>query len=306
MNRNVPPNEKKLNRFIAKSLQPVVRFFSKKQYISLQYRYITHHKLNWQTPTRYSEKLQYLRLYVYPHLDLVVNYADRVKARELLYEQGLSEYLIPLIGIYDHVEDFDFDALPNQFVLKCAHASGFNLIVKDKSLINYEEVKKQIKKWQKTNYGRKTVEPHYSSIKPKLVIEELLREDNELPIEYKIHVFNGKAKYLYVVTGREKEIRYSNFYIDWTPFPGAQFNYWKTKDPLPNKPVNYLEMIALAETLGKDVPFVRVDLFSINNKIYFNEMTFTPAKGTLIFADDKADYEIGEWLDISNYQKKNL
>lgn len=302
--RNVPPNENKVKRAVAKFLQPIIRVFSKKLYISLQYRYITHHKLNWKNPTRYTEKLQHLRLYVFPNLPLVIKYADRVGARELLKEQGLAKHLIPIIGVYDNVDDIDFHKLPNSFAIKLAHASGYNLIVHDKSSLNITEAKKQIKKWQKTNYGKKTVEPHYNSIKPRIVIEHLLIEADELPIEYKIHVFNGKTKYLYVVTGRGKEIRYSNFYIDWTPFNESQFNYWKTKEIPPLKPQGYEEMVKLAEQLGKDVPFVRADFFLIDGHIYFNEMTFTPAKGTLIFADDLADFEIGEWLDISGYMKK--
>ena len=124
-------------------------------------------------------------------------------------------------------------------------------------------------------------------------------ENGKLPVEYKIHVFNGIAKNLYVVTNRGVDIRYNNYYIDWTPFDGSQFNGWKKTDYPLEKPANFENMVVLAEKLAKNFPFVRVDLYSIENKIYFSEMTFTPAKGTLILDDDKADFEMGEWLDIS-------
>ncbi|MCF0117568.1 MAG: hypothetical protein HUJ61_05935, partial [Bacilli bacterium] len=147
-------------------------------------------------------------------------------------------------------------------------------------------------------------ERHYSPIKPRIIIEEFLGDQTELPIEYKIHVFNGIAKSLYVVTGRGKDIRYNNYYIDWRQFNGSQFNGWKKTDYELKKPDNFDEAVNLCEALGKEFPFVRADLYIINNKIYFSEMTFTPAKGTLILDDDKCDFEMGEWLDISKFIKK--
>ena len=106
-----------------------------------------------------------------------------------------------------------------------------------------------------------------------------------------------------MVTGRKKDIRYNNYYIDWTPFDGSQFNGWKKTDYPLEKPDNFDEMVNLAETLAKEFPFVRVDLYNINGKIYLSEMTFTPAKGTLILDDDQCDFEMGKWLDISNFVK---
>jgi hypothetical protein len=103
---------------------------------------------------------------------------------------------------------------------------------------------------------------------------------------------------LYVVTDRGNDIRYTNFYINWTRFDGSQFNGWKSSDTEPIKPENFDEMVKLAETLASPFPFVRVDLYSIDGKIYISEMTFTPAKGTLILDDDNVDFEMGEWLNI--------
>ena len=160
-------------------------------------------------------------------------------------------------------------------------------------------MKKKFDKWLKTNYGKKTIELHYAKIKPQIIIEKYIGDKSSLPKEYKIHVFNGVAKYLYVVTGRGVDIRYNNYYIDWTPFDGAQFNGWKKTDYALEKPTNYEKMIEIAELLAKPFPFVRVDLYNINGVIYFGEMTFTPAKGTLILDDDNVDYEISKWLKIN-------
>lgn len=295
--------ENKIKRFFVAPFRNVVKLISKKAYVSFQYKYITHHKLNWKNPTRYTEKLQYLRLYVYPKDPLVIKCASRVGAREYVKEKGYENLLIKTYGVFDRFEDIDFDKLPNAFALKTTHSSQMNYICFDKSKINYEELKKKFNKYLKTNYGKKTVELHYSPIKPQIIIEVLMLENGKLPTEYKIHVFNGKAKSLYVVTSRGIDIRYNNYYIDWTPFDGSQFNGWKKTDYPLEKPTNFDEMIKISEDLASPFPFVRVDLYDINGTIYFSELTFTPAKGTLILDDDKCDFEMGEWLDISKYIK---
>lgn len=297
--RNKNLKENLFLRYMALPFRGLVKFLSPTLYVKLQYKYITHHKLNLKNPTRYTEKLQHLRLYEYPKNDLVRKCASRVEVRDYVSSLGLSKCLIPCLGIYSKFDDIDFDKLPSQFVMKCSHASGFNYIVKDKNNIDKKFLKKKFDKWLKTNYGKKTIELHYAKIKPQIIIEKYIGDENSLPVEYKIHVFNDVAKYLYVVTGRGVDIRYNNYYIDWTPFDGAQFNGWKKTNYELEKPANYDKMIEIAELLAKPFPFVRVDLYNINSVIYFGEMTFTPAKGTLILDDDKADYEISKWLKIN-------
>lgn len=293
--------ENKFKRALVAPFRNIVKGISKTAYVKYQYKYITHHKLDLTNPTRYTEKLQYLRLFVYPHDDLVSQCAGRVGLREYAKKKGFCDKLIPIYGVFDSFDEIDFDKLPDQFVMKCSHACAFNYICKDKSKIDKKALKKKFDKWLKTNYGKKTVELHYAKIKPQIIIEKYLVEEGQpLPVEYKIHVFNGKARSLYVVTSRGVDIRYNNYYIDWTPFDGSQFNGWKKTDYPLEKPPHYNDMVEMAEILAKPFPFVRVDLYNIKGKIYLSEMTFTPAKGTLILDDDKCDFEMGEWLDISN------
>lgn len=295
--------ENKFKRALLVPFRGIVRTLFPVFYVKEQYKYITHHKCNLKNPIRYTEKLQYLRLFVYPKDNLVSKCASRDGAREYLKELGYEDLLIPSFGVFDKFDDINFDALPNSFVLKCTHACAFNLIVKDKSKLDIKKARKQFNKWLKTNYGNKTLEKHYSSITPRIIVEKYIGEIDSLPVEYKIHVFNGVAKSMYVVTGRGQDIRYNNYYIDWKEFDGSQFNGWKKKEDGVPIPSNWDEMVKIAENLAKKFPFVRVDLYNINGKIYFGEMTFTPAKGTLILDDDKCDFEMGEWLDISKYIK---
>ncbi len=295
------PVSKKHNSFTRTIFAPfrfIVKKLNKTLYIKLEYRYVTGHKLNLTNPTRYTEKLQYLRLYNYPNNKEVIRCASRDGLREYVKEKGLEKHLVRSYGIYDKFEDIDFMSLPNQFVMKCTHASGLNFIVYDLVSTDKEKLRKLFNRYLKQNYGKKTVEMHYSPIKPRIIIEELLLENNELPTEYKIHVFNGKAKYLYVVTGRGKDIHYNNYLIDWTDFDKAQFNHWTKSEEEIKKPQNFTEAIKVAEELAAPFPFVRVDLYIIEGKIYISEMTFTPAKGTLTFKDDESDFIIGKWLSI--------
>ena len=296
--------ENKFKRALLVPFRGIVRTLFPVAYVKGQYKYITHHKCNLKNPARYTEKLQYLRVYVYPKDEEVSCCASRDGVREYVKETGYEDILIPSYGVFEKFEDINFDNLPDQFVMKCTHACAFNMIVKDKSKLDIEQARKTFHKWLKTNYGNKTMEKHYSRIKPQIIIEKYIGEIDSLPVEYKIHVFNGVARSMYVVTGRGKDIRYNNYYIDWTPFDGSQFNGWKKTDYPLKAPKEWPQMVKMAEDLAKKFPFVRVDLYNINGKIYFGEMTFTPAKGTLILDDDKCDFEMGEWLDISKYIKK--
>jgi hypothetical protein len=267
-------------------------------YLAWQYRFVTGKKLNLKNPVTFSEKLQYLRYFVFPKDPLVIRGADRVAVRELLKEKRLISYLIPTFGTYTRFKDIPWEKLPKQFVIKCSHASGFNVIVYDKNTVNIKQLNRKFTRWLKTDYGLMTLERHYSPIPRKLIVEKYLGVDHSLPIEYKIHVFHGQAKYLYVVTGRNSDIRYTHFLSNWTPYPGAQFNGWQSADYPIVEPPNFKKMLALAEKLAEPYPFVRVDLYNIKGKIYFSELTFTPAKGTLRLLDPKIDEEIGRWLSI--------
>lgn len=302
--RNTNLKENPIKRFFGVCVRGLVKAISPRRYILWQYRYITGHPCHLENPVRYTEKLQYLRYYIYPKNPLVSQCAGRVGVREYLKSLGHEDLLVPIYGVYDRFEDIPFSSLPKSFVLKCTHASQWNILVRDKDQLDMKEAKRKFHKWLSKDYGKFTMERHYSPIKPQIIVEHFLGDTVTLPVEYKIHVFNGVAKNLYVVTGRGTDIRYTNLYIDWTPFDGSQFNGWKKADVTPERPKDFDKMVALAEEISKPFPFVRADFYEVDGKIIFSEMTFTPAKGTLILDDDKADFEMGEWLDLSDYPRK--
>ena len=169
--------ENKFKRALVVPFRGLVKALSKTWYVKFQYKYITHNRLNLKDPKKYTEKLQYLRLYVYPKWKAVSECTSRDGVRNHVKNKGFANNLIPIYGIYDTFDDIDFDKLPNQFVIKCTHACAFNYLCKDKSKINVPALRKQFKKWLKTNYGKKTVEMHYAPIKPRIIIEQFLFEN---------------------------------------------------------------------------------------------------------------------------------
>ena len=142
--------ENKFKRALVVPFRGLVKAISKTAYVKYQYKYITHHKLNLKDPVRYTEKLQYLRLFVYPKNELVNQCAGRAGVRKYLNKRGFADKLIPIYGVFDKFDDIDFNKLPNQFVMKCTHACAFNYICRDKSKINIPALRKQFNKWLKT------------------------------------------------------------------------------------------------------------------------------------------------------------
>lgn len=279
----------------------LIRFFPR-LFLSWQYRFITGHPLNLKSPTRYTEKLQYLRWKVYPFDPLVIRVTDRVGLRDYVQEQGFEDHLIPLQGVYQKGSDIPFHHLQRPYVIKATHGSNMNHFVFSEEDENMPLIQAKIKQWLATNYGKKTLELHYSPIQPRIIIESFLKSSTRFPVEYKLHVFHGKVKFLYVVTNRGGDIRYTLFDRDWKSFDGAQFNGWIKSDQIIEKPASFNQMISMAEKLGTPFPFVRVDLYDVVDKIYVSELTFTPAKGTLRLDDDTYDVLIGSWLNIHEKQ----
>ena len=272
--------------------------FSPHAYLHWQYRFITGHKLKLTKPTFYTEKLQYLRHHVFPKDPLVIRATDRVAVRDMLIEKGFKQFLIPTYGHYARFEDIPWQRLPRQFVLKCSHASEFNHTILDKDDVHLPSLKRKFKRWLRQDFGFTTLQRHYSAIPRTILIEKYLGLSTSLPMEYNIHVFHGKAKYLYVVTGRGADIRYTHFLVNWTPFPGAQFNGYKSADYPVIQPEAFQTMLQIAEKIASPFPFVRVDLYSIKGKIYVSELNFTPEKGLLRITDENVDAQMGSWLSL--------
>lgn len=274
--------------------------------LRMQYWLQTKRKLNLKNPTRFTEKIQLYKL-KYRNPDML-RCTDKYEVRKYIEQKGYGKYLIPLIGVYDKVEDVDFEALPNQFVAKTTDGGGGNqvLICRDKQSITIEAFTARLKEWLSARKVKKQAgrEWAYENGYPRrIIIEQFICDGDNAKqdlSDYKFYCFNGEPHYCQLIQNRTTKETIDFYDMEWNhmPFrglnPKCDFSHIEA-----TKPSNYDEMICIARELARDFPFVRVDLYSVNNKIYFGELTFYPASGYGHFTPDEWDVKIGNLLDIS-------
>ena len=237
--------------------------------------------LNLENPKEFNEKLQWLKLKRYQKNPLVIQCADKVRVRDYVEKCGCGKILIDCIGVYDNEESIPWEQLPEKFVLKCNHGAGYNIICTDKSKLDIEVTKKQLKKWLKEDYSLAYAEMHYHRIPKKIICEQYIQPENgEVPDDYKVYCFDGKADYIMLCRerehhGDEEVCKYYFFDRDWNFHPWDR-STWDEKNVCIEKPEKLDLMLDYAAKLSKGFPFVRVDLYVMGEKIYFGEMTFTP------------------------------
>lgn len=267
--------------------------------IHLQYYAALGRKLNLRNPKRFTEKIEWYKLnYKDPLMTIC---ADKYLVRTYVEERGYSEFLPELYGVYDSYDEIDFSILPNSFAIKCNNGSGTNIFVNNKSELDFEKTERIVRSWDKVNtlsIGREWV---YKDIKQKIVIEQLLspqdkfQTDNGLN-DYKIMCFNGEVKYVWVDISRDNGHQRNFYDLEWN-----LLNVVSDKPQYSGvieKPIGLEKMIEIAEVFSKDFPFVRVDFYSLNNKVYIGELTFYPWSGTVQFTPDNFDYHLGELFTL--------
>lgn len=262
-------------------------------------------ELNLTDPNTFNEKLQWLKLYDRrPEYTMMV---DKYLVRGYIAETLGEEYLIPLLGVWDDPDEIDFDALPNQFVLKCNHNSGLGMcICKDKSKLDIAKVKRELRKGLKQNYYLTGREWPYKNVPRKIICEQYISDGAqgaELK-DYKFMCFNGEVKCSFVCSDRfsKKGLHVTFFDRDWNVMPFER-HYPALKEGI-SRPKNYEKMIAFAEELSKKIPFLRVDFYEVNGRIYFGELTFFPGSGMEEFSPEEWDIILGSWLSLQ--EKKNI
>lgn len=265
-------------------------------YLSLKYRKRTGFNLNLRNPKTYTEKLQWLKLY--DRKPLYTTLVDKFAVKKYVAEKLGEEYIIPLIGVWDDVNDIDFDALPDQFVMKCTHDSGGLEICKDKATFDFDAAKRRIDKILKNNFYWVSREWPYKNVPPRVIIEKYMQdsETGELR-DYKFFTFNGVPKVMYIATGRGTGETYGDFFdMDFNHLDMAIDH--KTAPVIPQKPHNFEEMKNAAQKLAEGIPQVRVDFYEIDGKVYFGEMTFFHCGGFERFHPESLDAIWGEWVDL--------
>lgn len=275
------------------------RLLSDKTFLSLKFRQKMGRWIDWDNPRTFCEKCQWLKLY--NRCDEYTIMADKVKVKNWVAERVGREYVIPTLGVWERPEDIDFDALPNRFVIKCNHNSGNGMyICKDKNRMNRQSVMEGLGKGFREDYFHKNGEWPYKNVPRRIIAEQFLVNgyDDELT-DYKFYCFNGEPTYCQVIADRNTHETIDFYDMAWNrmPFVGLNPDCGNAATPA-TKPTDLETMVRIARELSKDIPFVRVDLYSVNGHTYFGETTFYPASGMGKFRPGEWDGKLGDLLKL--------
>jgi len=247
-----------------------------------------------ENPNTFNEKIQWLKLY--NRKDLYTQLVDKYSVREYVASTLDEKYLSELIGVWDRAEQINFDELPDSFVLKTTQASGTNIIVNEKSKLNIDDTLKKLNNWLEVNYYKVGREWAYKNVKPRIICEELLSDqEGNIPTDFKFFCFNGRPAYIQLDLDRFGSHERVFYDTQWNHQSFGLY-YPKSNKTVP-KPDNLDEMIELAKKLSKDIPFCRVDFYTLP-KIVFGEITFYPGNGIEAFHPAEWDLRFGGLLDL--------
>lgn len=254
-----------------KRMENITQKIAPFQYDAIRYYRITGKKMDWDNPTSISEKLLWLNRY--DCTPLKIQCADKYRMKDYVEDCGLGFLNVPLIGTWDKPEDIDWDKLPNQFAMKTNHGCGTNIICKDKSKLDVKEATRKLNEWLKIDFGKFFNEVHYSKIKRCVLAEEFLPMGT-FPLDYKIHCINGEPYcFLFYPQHDDKGCIRITYSLDWKRLYYIKGEE-KYKYDIPS-PKNLDKMLEYARILAKPFPYVRVDFYEIEKKLYIGELTFT-------------------------------
>lgn len=252
-----------------------------------------------ENPVKYNDKLQWLKLNWYD--PIATKCADKYEVREVVKEKIGAKYLNKLIAVYESTDEIDIDKLPDKFVLKGTHGSGFNIICSDKSQMNWDEEFKKMRRWLRKNYYWKNREWIYKDITPRIICERYLEEVaiNKLD-NYKIFCFEGEPQFIYVENDNKDKPTIDFYDLKWNRIPVTQ--YYPNSDYVMETPKELEEMLELSEKLSSGFPHVRVDFYICSGNIIFSELTFFNWGGYEKFSPEGYDEIFGELLDLSKIE----
>lgn len=278
-----------------------LRFIPDEMMIRLQYKIKLGRSLNLKKPKRFTEKLQWYKLYY--RNELLTIGSDKYKVREYVESKGLGNILTKLYNVYSSPEEIDLNELPNKFVMKTNNGSGTNYFCSNKNEFNFDKVQEELSTWLNRNMFAAGREWSYKNIEPKIIVEELLEEKNEIENidginDYKFLCFNGNPEYIIFDTDRFSDHKRNIYDLNWNLLDISTDKKNINKN-IP-KPEGLNDLIEVAEILSEEFPFVRVDLYYVNEKVYFGELTFYPWTGYVQFNPDNFDFILGNKFALPN------
>lgn len=270
---------------------------SDKLYLKLLFRHQMGYQLDLNNPKTFNEKLQWLKLYNRNPLYTVM--VDKVRAKEYVANKIGEQYIIPTLGVWENVDDIDFDSLPSRFVIKCNHNSGKGMyICKDKSKMDTEKVRNGLRKGLRENYYLHGREWPYKDVPRRIIAEQYMEDESGYELkDYKIFNFNGKPQFIEVDFDRFTNHRRNIYSCDWNMLD-MEIQYKANPSHQIARPKCLNEMLHLSEILSANIPHVRTDFYVINEQIYFGELTFFHGSGMEFFYPQQWNEIIGNWITL--------
>ena len=254
---------------------------------------LSFYKFNHKEPKTFNEKINLLKFSEYSH-DKNTLAADKVSARDYVSHKLGFDILIPVVGVYNSSQEIDFDLLPEKFILKANHGSGWNILCHDKKKFDIAFARKKLDFWLSCNAYFLTRESQYKKIKPRIICEELISES---PNDYKIFCFNGHARVIQVDVDRSTNHSRGFYDLNWNRLD-IQWGCQNFRFDI-ERPENLMEMISISERLSSDFEFARIDLYNVLGRIYFGEITLCPGGGFEPFASRDHDLFMGSFFNNS-------
>lgn len=285
------------NKAVRRILENTVRFLPDRMVVMLQYRVKVGRWPDLKQPKRFSEKIAWYKLNYRD--ERMTRCVDKHQEKSYLEEKGLGEYVPKTLQVGDSIDDIDFDALPEQFIIKCNNGYGNNVIVRDKSKMNKADIFKTFNEWRVPSpivFGREWA---FFDVESKIMVEELLVSHDGSQKElndYKVMCFNGEPRVVWVDTNRSTDHKRNFYDVEWNPLD-VESDCPVSRDAIP-RPDGFGKMLEIARRLSKDFPFVRVDFYDVNNRVYIGEMTFYPWSGCVNFKPDDFDFKLGEMFQL--------
>jgi hypothetical protein len=276
---------------------------SDKYYVYIIFLLTQHQFLHLKHPRSYSEKVQWLK--VYGNLENYTSLADKYEVRDYVSRHSCGKYLIPLIGVWDKFDEVPFETLPDKFVIKATHGSGYNIIVTDKNSIDLDDMKTRINHWLSENYYDVTRETQYKNCIPRIIVEKYIEGDEGDLKDYKFYCFNGIPELLMVASDRLKSLTIDIVDTDWNSL-SVQIGNYPNSIKIPPQPKQFQTMLKLAKELSDGLPFVRVDLYTAKDKVYFGELTFTPSSGLEVFGSREFNRWFGTKIELEAYKSVSV
>ena len=270
------------------------------RYLSRLYYAVTGDTLNLSAPEDYNQKIQWLK--IYDNSEIKTPLSDKYAVREWITSKIGSEYLVPLLGVWDNPEDIDFTSLPSRFCLKANHGSGMNIVVRDKSSLDTARSIKTMRKWLAVPYGVYGYEPQYFKIPRKIIAEEYIEQSDGDLVDYKIHCFDGRPGIIQVIGSRDLKAHTAleAFYSpEWVRNDLMYHTYRQYPHEL-ERPAFLDDLLKTAAVLSEGFKYVRVDLYHVNGRVKFGEMTFTPACGFSRWPSRESAKAAGDMIKIGD------